>query len=118
MRAVKVTREAIALRGRMQIVQMRGDLGRAETDVVIGELIVDAANNRLAIAGKDGGAGSGGVGGVPGEAPDGLRRIRWVEDPRRVFLGRHLIEDRRATAADAAELTEALVRGPACFTGG
>src|SRR5712691_8366093 len=116
MRAVVVAREAVALRGCMQIVQMRGDLGRAEADVLIGQLIVDTAEDRVTIARHERGARGGGVWGGAGEAPDGLRRIGRIEDPGGIFLGRHLVEGRRA--AEAAELTETLVRCPAAFARG
>ena len=113
MRAVEVAREAVTLRGRMQIVQMRGDLGRAEADVIIRQLIVDAADNRAAIAREDRGAWCGRVRRVAGETPDRLRWIRRIENPIRILLGRHLVEEGRA--AEAADLTVALVRCPARF---
>ena len=40
----------------MQIVQMRGDLGGTEPDVIIRQLIVDTADDRLAVACEDRGA--------------------------------------------------------------
>src|SRR5713101_5963808 len=118
MRAVVVAREAVALGGRMQIVQMCGDLGGAEADVIIGELIVDAAHDRLAIAREERGTWGGRLRRIAGEPPDGLRRIGRIEDPCRIFLSRHLVEGRWVTAADTAEIAIALVLIPACFARG
>src|SRR5262245_7598100 len=124
MRAVVVAREAVALRGCMQIVQMCGDLGGRVLDVIIRKMIVHTVEEWLAVACEDrgarggdfrGGARGGGFRGGARETPDGLWRIRWIEDPTGVLLSRHLIEDGCATA-EPAELTEALVRCPSTFT--
>src|SRR5262245_10114570 len=112
MRAVKVARKAVALGGRMQIMQMRGDLGRAKTGVIIGEPIVDTADDRLAIACEERGARGGGgirrIGVTWCKPPDALLRIRRIEGPFEIFLGRHFIEG-RGFASSAGEFDEALV---------
>ena len=79
--------------------QMRSDLGRAEADAIIRELIVDAADDRVAIAREEGGtwggrARPGPTVRVAGETPDGLLRICRMEDPLGILHGCHLVEGR------------------------
>ena len=72
----------------MRIVQMHDDLERTEPDVLIGQLIVDAAEERAVIAREEretrgGGAQPGPTVRVAGEPPDGLR---WI---RRLYMNFH-----------------------------
>jgi hypothetical protein len=83
----------------LHLVQRRGDRGRAEPDVRIREPIGDAAANRLAIGREERGARGGRARPgltvrVAGAPPDGLRRIRRMEDLIGILSGCHLIEGR------------------------
>ncbi|MCY1514590.1 hypothetical protein D9M68_491350 [compost metagenome] len=50
---VEVAGETVAFRGSVQVVQVRRDVGGADADVVLGQLAVEAADHRLAVAGED-----------------------------------------------------------------
>ncbi|MOA35641.1 hypothetical protein D3C78_1571080 [compost metagenome] len=79
--AVVVAREAIALRANVQVVQVGGDFRCPEAGVVAWQIVVDAADHRMAIVGHYRGAELLGrrVGGAIG--PDLLLRIGRVEYP-------------------------------------
>ena len=114
-RAVVIAGEAVALRRRMQVVQMRADLGRAEPDVILRQHVVDAADERVTVAREDCGTRGGCARGIAFVTPDALRGIRRIEHPIGILLGRHLVEFRRRSA----KLTETLVqRSPGLAAGG
>ncbi|MCY1304966.1 hypothetical protein D9M70_547430 [compost metagenome] len=111
--AVVVTREAVAFRSAVQVVQVSGDFRRTEPHMVLRQLVMDAADQRAPVACEEGRAGHGLVRGVALVTPDTLWRIGRTVDPIIAFDGADLVEQR-----PWRELRPALMRAAPRLAGG
>ncbi|MNV88797.1 hypothetical protein D3C71_1830340 [compost metagenome] len=90
--AVVVTREAVAFRPRVRIVQVGGDLWRAETDLILRQVVAKADDDRSAIAREDRRAGGDRARCIAFVTPDALRRIGRMEHPIGTLFGLQLVQ--------------------------
>ncbi|MNT28151.1 hypothetical protein D3C72_1638160 [compost metagenome] len=92
--AVVVTREAVAFRTAVKVVQMGGDFRRAEPHVVLRQLVMDAADQRAPVACKKGRAGHGLVRSAGLVAPYPLWWVGRAVDPVIALDGTDLVKQR------------------------
>ncbi|MNQ81541.1 hypothetical protein D3C85_965660 [compost metagenome] len=115
-RAVVIAREPIALRSSVGVVQVDGNLRRAKAHMIRRQLVTEAHDDRLAIAGEDDRTRYDGPWRVAFETKDTLRRIGGMEHPVEPFLDFQLIK--QGLAEHAGKFSVALVRRPPGFATG
>ncbi|MCY1552123.1 hypothetical protein D9M68_885000 [compost metagenome] len=96
--------------------QVHRDFRRAEADMILRQVVMEAHDHRLPVTGHYGRPRGGRGGGAYGESPDALRRVGRIEHPGWILLGAQLVMSHRVLPRRAVQLGPALVVRAAAFT--